>query len=76
MTTATMTTAHTITSAATGLHYDVELADGTATICWLDADGIDQFVESAAPGGVLAACDVPDGDAGLLASVVAWLARG
>ena len=76
MTTATKITAHTITSAATGLHYDVELADGTATICWLDADGIDQFVESAAPGGVLAACDVPDGDQALISAVVAWLEAG
>lgn len=70
--------AHTIASHDTGLTYEVELdtAAAVATIRWLDADGIDQAVESAAPGGVLAACDVPDEDAGLLASVVAWLDAG
>lgn len=77
MTTATIL-AHTIASHDTGLTYEVELdtAAAVATFRWLDADGIDQTVESAAPGGVLAACDVPAEDAGLLASVVAWLAAG
>ena len=77
MTTATIL-AHTIASHDTGLTYEVELdtAAAVATFRWLDADGIDQTVESAAPGGVLAACDVPAEDAGLLASVVAWLDAG
>lgn len=75
MTTATIL-AHTIASSTTGLAYEVEYDGATATVRWLDADGIDHEVESPAPGGVLSACDVPDEDAALLASVVAWLDAG
>lgn len=61
-------------SEITGLHYEIEMDGAGVTITWLDADGIEQTVDSIAPGGVLAACDVPAEDQAILCEEVARIA--
>ena len=81
--TTTMTTtisAHTVTSATTGLVYEIDfdpsIGSGWAAIRWTDADGIAQEAEGSAPGGYLLPVDIPAEDAGLIGSTVAWMSTG
>ena len=79
MTTTTIS-AHTVTSATTGLVYEIDfdptIGSGWAAVRWTDADGIAQEVEGSAPDGYLLPIDVPEEDGAMLASTVARLAAG
>lgn len=67
----------TITAPATDLEYTITLADDTATIRWVDADGHEQEVEAPAPHGVIrntyGGGALHDEDLGAIAEAVAEL---